>query len=305
METKNKVRQRRMERIRSLQESGAERRTYHMTAPHEESHTRFQSKPAGAGGELRHSRGPAVEPELIERWNDPEYAWKQRWEKNLGNYSYEDDNHSYEGGRWGPGKRRFRRKLILSCILFALVYGMFQWDHPWANRGKAFVSSTLQEPFDFQPVALWYERQFGGSPHLLPALNPVKQPDAEKVSVLSKHYFPPVKGSKIIAPYEPSRLGVTLETKADATVSAIDTGLVVYVGSKEDTGYTVIIRHTNGLQSVYGWIEQGRVELNDWVKGGETIGTVSKNSTNQSGYLYFAVSKDNAFVNPAEVVRFD
>jgi len=98
---------------------------------------------------------------------------------------------------------------------------------------------------------------------------------------------------------------VTLETKPDATVSAMDTGLVVYVGSKEDTGYTVILRHANGLQSVYGWIDQGRVELNDWIKGGETIGTVSKNSTNQSGYLYFAVSKDNKFMNPADVVKFE
>ena len=302
METKNKVRQRRMERIRSIQEAGAGSRPYHMPGQDEELRP-FRARHDEA--ESRRERGQLTQPELSGRWDDPEYAWRHRWEREMGDNPYEAPVRYAGGGRWIPGKKGFRWKLIVSCVVFALVYGMFQWNHPWANQGKAFVSAALQDPFDFQAVALWYERQFGGTPGLLPALNPVKQPDAEKVSVLSKHYFVPVKESKIIAPFEPSRLGVTLETKPDATVSAMDTGLVVYVGSKEDTGYTVILRHANGLQSVYGWIDQGRVELNDWIKGGETIGTVSKNSTNQSGYLYFAVSKDNKFMNPADVVKFE
>lgn len=302
MEIKNKVRQRRKERIRSILESGAERRVNHMPTLHEDQ-TSFNGKIQKK--EPLQGSIPAVQPGLSGRWDDPEYVWKHRqdrgWKENTrGDYDRDDD-----GGRWIPFGRGFRWKLMVSCLVFALVYGLFQWNHPWANKGKAYISSALQEPFDFQAVALWYERQFGGSPALLPALNSVNQPDAEKVSISAKHYFAPVKGSKIIAPFEPSRLGVTLETKADATVAAIDTGLVVYVGSKEDTGYTVIIRHTNGMQSVYGWIEQGRVELNDWIKGGETIGNVSKNSTNQSGYLYFAVSKDNRFMNPTDVVRFE
>ena len=203
-----------------------------------------------------------------------------------------------------PTRRGIRTKLLMSCVVFVLVWGMFQSNHPLANKGKAYVWSALNESFDFQPVALWYERQFGGTPTLLPALNPVKQQEAEKVTLDSKHYFAPVKG-KVIAPYEPSRLGVTLETKPAATVAAMDTGVVVYAGSREDTGFTVIIRHAGGMQSVYGWIEQGRVEVNDWIKGGETIGLVSKNSSQPSGYFYFAVSKDNKFVNPAEVVNFD
>jgi stage IV sporulation protein FA len=234
--------------------------------------------------------------------SDPEYVWNRKWRQE---YSKHKDYINDDGGSpFRPSARTFLVKLFLSCIIFSVIGGLFQLNHPWANKVKSTISLALNNTFDFQTVALWYERQFGGNPSLLPAWLPGKQQEAQKVTADTKHYFSPVKG-KVIAPYEPSRLGITLETRADATVAAFDTGLVIYTGSKEDTGYTVIIRHTNGLQSVYGWVEQSKVELNDWVKGGETIGTVSKNSSKQAGYLYFAVSKDNRFLNPADVVGFD
>lgn len=298
MSTKNNIRQRRMERIRELQAS-AERRPVPnpMHVRQQELLEPYRSFPEPVREQL-----DDAPPQDTGRWNDPEYVWKQKWQQDLSRRDYEDDGP--ERSRLMPGRSGLRLKLVVSCFLFALIWGMFQWNHPLANKGKAYISSALNESFQFQSVALWYERQFGGTPSLLPALSTLHQEEAQKVDVVSKHYFTPVKG-KIIAPFEASRLGVTIETKQDTPVAAMDTGLVVYVGNKEDTGYTIIIRHTNGLQSVYGWIEQGKVELNDWIKGGETIGTVSKNSTKQSGYLYFAVSKDNKFVNPADVVQFE
>lgn len=310
METRDKIRQRRMERIRQLQEQDS-RTTYGTTddlnryrPAQKTAHRSVSLNPGSTGG-----RGDGYDNPNgsftydSNRWNDPEYVWKHKFNRDMSEHG-QDYEYPERGGRFVPTRGGIRTKLLISCLLFGAVWGLFQLDHPLANKGKALVTSALNEPFDFQPVALWYERQFGGAPTLLPALNPVKQEEAQKVTADSKHYFAPVKG-KVIAPYETSHVGVTLETKSEAIVAAIDTGLVVYAGSKEDTGYTVIIRHTNGMQSVYGWVEQGRVELNDWIKGGETIGTVSKNSSKQSGYLYFAVSKDNKFVNPADVVNFD
>ncbi|WP_028547684.1 M23 family metallopeptidase [Paenibacillus sp. UNC451MF] len=298
MNTKNSIRQRRMERIRELQAS-AERRPMptQQTVRHQELLEPYRLP------DRRREEVSDMPPQDAERWKDPEYVWKQKWNHDLSQreYEYEEDS---EKSRFMPSKGRWRFKLVVSCFLFAMIWGLFQWNHPLANRGKAYISSALNESFEFQTVALWYERQFGGTPSLLPALNTLNQEEAQKVDFVSKHYFTPVKG-KIIAPFETSRLGVTVETKSDMPVAAMDTGLVVYVGNKEETGYTIIIRHTNGLQSVYGWIEQGKVELNDWIKGGETIGTVSKNSSKQAGYLYFAVSKDNKFVNPADVVQFE
>jgi stage IV sporulation protein FA len=240
--------------------------------------------------------------EATKRWEDPEYVWNRKWKEEYANIKDEGNEH---GGRpFLPTVNSFRTKLFISCCLFALIWGLFQLNHPLANQAKSHIASAMNKPFDFQIVALWYERQFGGNPSLLPAWIPGMQQEAQKVTAHNKQYFSPVQGT-VIAPFESSRLGVTLETKADAIVSAMDTGLVIYKGNKDDTGYTIIIRHKDGLQSVYGWIEQASVELNDWIKGGEKIGTVSKNSTQKAGYLYFAVSKENRFLNPADVVAFE
>jgi stage IV sporulation protein FA len=306
MEAKDKIRQRRMERIKQLQEQEgfASYNPYH---PVEYSNASRPKTLSNKNTPIPRGDGANDDSETSyysSRWNDPEYVWKQKYNRDMTERQRESDYMDGDGGRFMPTRRGIRTKLLISCVLFGAVWGLFQFNHPLANKGKAFITSALNEPFDFQPVALWYERQFGGTPTLLPALNPVKQEEAQKVTLDSKHYFVPVKG-KVIAGFEPNRLGITLETKAEASVAAVDTGLVVYAGSREDTGYTVIIRHTNGLESVYGWVEQGRVELNDWIKGGETIGFVSKNSSKQAGYFYFALSKNNKFVNPADVVNFD
>jgi stage IV sporulation protein FA len=280
METRDDVRQRRIERIKQLQETSQ--------------HPLFQA------GELEDVNNEPLSESA--RWDDPEYVWNRKWKQE---YVERKNDYNEDGGRpYLPRASTIRTKLLLSCALFAIIWCLFQWNHPMANKAKSYVAAALNEPFDFQKVALWYERQWGGNPSLLPAWLPGNQQEAQKVTAFNKHYFPPVKG-KVIAPYEPSRLGVTLETNADANVAAFDTGLVIYKGSKEDTGQTIIIRHTNGLQSVYGWIEQAKVEPNDWVKGGETIGVVSKNASKQAGYLYFALSKENRFLNPMDVVAFD
>ncbi|MEK3913959.1 M23 family metallopeptidase [Paenibacillus sp. FSL H7-0331] len=240
--------------------------------------------------------------ESAERWNDPEYVWKRKWMQEYSEQAKEDPE---DGGGWPfrPNANSIRIKLVISCALFAAVWGLFQINHPWANIAKSHIEASLNESFDFHMVTLWYERQWGGNPSLLPAWMPGKQQEAQKVTALKKQYFTPVKGM-VIAPYESSRLGVTLETKVDATVAALDTGLVIYKGNKDETGFTVVIRHANGLESVYGWIE-AKVELNDWIKGGETIGKVSANTSKQAGYLYFAISKDNRYLNPMDVVAFD
>ncbi|PZE19977.1 peptidoglycan DD-metalloendopeptidase family protein [Paenibacillus xerothermodurans] len=297
MEKRDKLRQRRMERIRHLSQFG---NGEHVMPPaNRENHSpNLPDAPARPRTQEPASHGSDDEP-----WNDPEHLWRLKWNREMARHSthYEDQDHEQS---FIPTKSSIRIKLFISCVLFALIWAMFQSDHPLANKGKAFVTATLNESFDFRPVAAWYERQFGGAPTLLPALNPVNQQEAQKVTADSKHYFAPVRG-KVIAPFEPGTLGVTVETKADATVSAMDTGLVVYAGAKEDTGFTVIVRHTDGVQSVYGWIEKGRVSVNDWIKGGETLGSVSQDSSQQTGYVYFAVSKDNTFINPADVVNFD
>ncbi|MGG1598867.1 M23 family metallopeptidase [Paenibacillus naphthalenovorans] len=292
METRKNVRERRMEKIRKLQEGGPRRR-YGGPEP---SYMEFPAERSLNGPEMDWGRA-------IEHRHDPEVEWKRKLQREWSRYE-----HSYEENGGGPSEPRTNRlavRIMLSGVLFALVWGMFQVEHPLANKGKEVVTGALTESIDTAFLSAWYEVTFGSVPSFLPVFDSSKHQDAQKVSAGSRHYFPPVQG-KLIAAFTPVQGGVLVEAKTGTPVSALDTGLVTFAGLREDTGFTVVLRHSSGMESVYGQLEQGKVKVGDWIKGGETIGTVSPPRQGQSsGSLYFAVSKDGNPVDPTDVVPFD
>lgn len=293
MKTRKNVRERRMEKIRKLQET---RRR------HWEPDTSHMEFPAGRGFyETEKDKGGPIHQD----WrHDPEVEWNRKLQREWSRYERSD----YEDGGdfpTDPRTSRLTARIMLSGVLFALVWGMFQVEHPLANKGKQVITGVLTESFDTGALSAWYEDTFGGVPSFLPAWGSSKHQDAEKVSAVSRHYFPPVQG-KLIAAFTPVQGGVLIEAETGTPVSALDTGLVAFAGMKENTGFTVILRHSSGMESVYGQLEQGKVRVGDWIKGGETVGTVARPPQGQStGTLYFAVSKDGNPVDPTDVVTFD
>ncbi|CAG7655318.1 peptidoglycan DD-metalloendopeptidase family protein [Paenibacillus allorhizosphaerae] len=298
METKKNVRDRRMEKIRRLKE-GAAGRSYAETHG---SHMTIQRE--AAGRERYPEKRDVTEREEAPPYlrMDPEVEWNRKWKRDYTEYNRDDYNGPPpERGSW---KGRMGARILISGFLFAAVWLMYKWDDPLADHGKKWVAASLTESLDVVKLAGWYERKFGGTPSFLPAINPGKHQDATKVSVLTKHYFLPVQG-KLIAAFTPGQNGVLIEAKPGSPVSAVDTGWVAFAGNKEDTGFTVVVRHTDGIETVYGHLEQGKVQLNDWIKGGETLGTVAKPQGQASGTIFFAMAKDGKPVNPTDVITFD
>jgi stage IV sporulation protein FA len=233
---------------------------------------------------------------------DPEQEWNRKWEREWRQYREQDDPPREDHGF--PSKSRIGTHIVLSGLLFAAVWGMFRVDHPLTEQGRVYVRAALTQSMDLNGLAAWYDRHFGGSPSFLPAMDPSKhQEPAQRVSVTSKHFFTPLQG-KLLSGFNPDKSGILLEAKAGSPVSAIDKGVVVFAGLKEESGYTVILQHSDGMKSVYGKLEPGTVEVNDWLQGGETVGLVAK-SGGAASSLYFAVQKNEKYVNPADVVTLD
>ncbi|WP_284637901.1 M23 family metallopeptidase [Paenibacillus silviterrae] len=279
MSSKNsRIRERRYDRIRQVMEGHAD-----ILPPHRE---------------IPKSGRPEEVPLVL----DPEVEWNRKWERDWQEYRRYGEDPPRDD-RWVPGKSRIRLHLVLSGVLFAMVWGIFQVDHPLAEKGRSYVRAALTQSMDLNGVAAWYDKTFGGSPSFLPAMNPLKHQEAEKVAVTAKHYFPPVQG-KVTGMFQPDREGIVLEAKAGSPVSALDTGRVSFAGTREGSGYTVILQHSGKMKSVYGNLEPGAVQVGDWIKGGETVGVMAKSNGAAAG-LFFAVSKNDKYVNPADVVALD
>ncbi|MGE6227850.1 peptidoglycan DD-metalloendopeptidase family protein [Paenibacillus chitinolyticus] len=315
MENKHNVRQRRLEKIRKLQESPSGKDSGKAPRHRQSSELLPFGNPSSEV-----VPAPDILPlarrdqEFDDRWNDPEYVWKQKMQRELqlpGAYyarrSGATDTGDGDGGGYHPRipyRIRFLRQLVASAMLFGLIWGMFQLQHPLIERGKGIVTTALREPLDFQQLSAWYQKTFAGAPSFIPAFHSDEENPAVKADAQKRSYFVPLKG-KIHETYTADKPFVSVAAEPHTPVYALDAGQVTFAGPKDETGYTIIIRHPGGLQSEYGQIEQSRVEVNDWIKGGEAIGQVSRDSKSDKGLLYFAVQKESRYVDPAGVIPFE
>jgi stage IV sporulation protein FA len=345
METKEHVRQRRNERIRELQERGKttnrskadiENRFPQSNSSNEISNWTEQHPDHADhdSSEWRNNQLPIIEieaeSELIpysdERLEDPEYVWNEKIKREFsagsrnGPDRFRPDRqgmptwpsspryhrNSRGGGRFPTIGKFLGIRMIISIALFGVVWGMSQFNQAWAVQGQKMVSEVLFKPFDYRAAAAWYARTFSGAPSFIPTFDSKNNPDAVKVNSgqTQRTYFTPVEGH-ITLPFDGTHTGILIQTKADTPVNAMDAGQVVSVSNKTNTEITVVIRHPEGVETTYGFIQQCRVEEGDWIKGGETIGLTGKAGTHPDGTLYFAVNKDNQMLNPADVVALE
>lgn len=222
---------------------------------------------------------------------DPEYVWKKdaeaRWKE------------------WNETPRTFQWWLpfVICMLLFTAIWGVFQLDHPTAVRIQDWIEEQMSEDMDFARFSAWYQERFSDSPAFLPAFDFGKKEQSEPVEeAWNAAYHLPVKG-KISVPFEILKTGVKIDTSGYASVAAMTEGIVVFVGELDATGKTIVIQHSQKVRSVYGHLDRMEKKKNDWVEAGETIAMTYGNK--KSSDLYFAIKKDDSYMNPAEVLPFD
>ncbi len=208
--------------------------------------------------------------------------------------------------RYFPEEEKFKkreRRLVIqataSAILLLFTFLLFHSDSPQVKPAEEFVTEVMTRDFNFAGLSDWYRQYVGGNPGVLPAFQ--KNDRLEGQQTLPT-WTGPVKG-KTILPFDEKRKGIVIRTAARAKVVAAGEGWVTFAGHKEGLGNTVIIRHAGGRETLYGWLQNMDVEEKDWVKSGEKIGEVGE--TKGQSLIYFALKKDNQFVNPAGVIPLE
>ncbi|SRR5579875_387489 len=90
--------------------------------------------------------------------------------------------------------------------------------------------------------------------------------------------------------------GLVIAARPGTEVRAVAYGRVAWADFMRGYGMLVIIDHGNGWLSLYGGNESALVEAGDWVKPGQAIATVGRN-TEQDG-AWFGLRKDGKPVDP-------
>lgn len=241
---------------------------------------------------------------------DPELLWKRgqgRWQDPYaGAYGSGKGDDELMGP--GPGKRStfwfaMFVRLVISTLLFAAIWGMNRYEPAWATPIRAFIAKSLTVEMDFQAAQAWYERNFGGAPSLIPIF---KTNEDHGLRVGGAAGFSlPIEGS-LASPFALSLKGVEIiPDTGSLQVKAIETGRVLRVAREAETGQTVTVQHAGGYVSVYGHLEQISVEKGDWLEGGDVLGSLPPRTQSPLPTLYFAIKKDDRYIDPADVIPFD
>lgn len=93
--------------------------------------------------------------------------------------------------------------------------------------------------------------------------------------------------------------GVDIDAKFGDPVVATADGVVKKTGWEGSYGKTVVIRHEQGFETIYGHLSKISVEEGQKVKVGEEIGKAGNTGRSTGTHLHYEVLKDGKRVNPS------
>ena len=98
--------------------------------------------------------------------------------------------------------------------------------------------------------------------------------------------------------------GIDISAPAGTPIKAAENGVVIYAGSGlKEFGNTVLVRHADGLVTVYGHADKLKVKRGQTIKRGEELATTGMTGNAKAPMLHFEVRKNSAPVNPASYLE--
>ncbi|MCD8178906.1 MAG: M23 family metallopeptidase [Tannerellaceae bacterium] len=123
-----------------------------------------------------------------------------------------------------------------------------------------------------------------------------------------EEYSFPLPGAKLISEYAGKRVrhtGVDLKVSRRDTVLAAFDGIVRMSKRNSTYGNVIVIRHYNGLETLYSHNTQNMVKVGDRVQAGQPIATTGQTGRASTDHLHFEVRVNGQHFNPALVFDFN
>lgn len=124
----------------------------------------------------------------------------------------------------------------------------------------------------------------------------------------NQKYIHPFKG-RVTSKFGPRRgryhYGIDIDlSKGDTVVAAFD-GIVRYTGITRGYGNVVVIRHFNGLETLYGHLSKLETEVGKHVFAGDIIGLGGNSGRSYGDHLHFEIRFKGVALNPQDIIDFE
>lgn len=173
----------------------------------------------------------------------------------------------------------FLTKFLICILVFLSLLVFLKYD----KNNKGIVYKYLYEKnITFSGINSWYKKHFGDI-----------TPFQDLVKENTKLVFNDSLVYKDVSVYKD---GVKLKVDDNYLVPIIESGIVVFVGNKDDYGKTVIIEQTDGVVVWYGNVDNINVSLYDYVSKGEFLGEAN-------GSFYMVFQKNGKYIKYEDYLK--
>lgn len=169
--------------------------------------------------------------------------------------------------------KKVLNKLLLSIIIFLI--GMI------IVKAKPSLKETIknklyEESLPFQKLKNTYNKYIG-------KITPVDT---------TQEVFNETLSYNKISKYKD---GVKLKVVDNYMVPILESGVVVFIGEKENYRNTIIVEQIDGIDVFYGNVKTSNIKLYDYVEKGELLGEANKE-------LYLVFQKDGEYLDYKEYI---
>ena len=178
-----------------------------------------------------------------------------------------------------PKNLKYAKGLITRTLLAVIfVLGSIIFTNINEDNKKMYQSIVLEDSLEFTKINELYQSLFGKVD-----ITHDNEDDATMVS-----------GNITYTNVEPFKNGVKLTVGMNEIVNVITSGIVVFIGEKDDLGNTIIIQGNDGVDIWYSNITDSDIKVYDYVEAGSILGT------SNSDDIYLTISKDGEFISYEE-----
>ena len=119
-------------------------------------------------------------------------------------------------------------------------------------------------------------------------------------TLTENEYAFPLPGAKVISPYGTRRghSGADLKTCAGDAIRAAFSGVVRMSKPYAAYGNVVVIRHSNGLETIYSHNVKNLVQSGDWVLAGQPVALTGRTGRATTEHLHFETRINGQHFNP-------
>lgn len=213
-------------------------------------------------------------------------------------FSFDHDENSFH-----PLFRKdlFLLKILGAAVLFLAVAIVVKKDSSTFTSMEVSIRQAMDKEFNFAFVSEWYEDQFGTPLAFLPSTQEDNQTEDQDL----QQYALSASG-RILEDFDENGQRIAIETGIDTSVQAMNEGRVIFIGEKDGFGNTVVIQHSDNSESWYGNLKEVDVSIYEEIQKGGKVGAASSYEEDETlGLFYFAIVKDDDFINPIQVIDFE